>query len=138
MSMECTSSTIQHTRRPAALSGAVFFEIREPVIRLSVSEVLGRELSNPVAPLALSLAAQVFRPLREKLGSFQSRTAVSRTGDAVLTFIQGRRYAVINADADGELVLTLTDRSSTEEAEAAVLTPNVENLLARIKGFLER
>ena len=48
MIMECTSSTIQHTRQ------------REPVIRLAVSEVLGRELSNPVGPLALSLAAQVF------------------------------------------------------------------------------
>jgi hypothetical protein len=94
--------------------------------------------NGSVAPQALVAAAGVFKPLREELVGYEWKSAVSQSGEVTLTFIRGRRYAVLCADEEGELVLTLTNRASNEEAQAEVVQPSVEDLQARIRGFLER
>jgi hypothetical protein len=104
----------------------------------SPSEVMGRPVSEPIAPLALASATMVFTSLRIDLVKYDWRTAVTRSGEAVITFIYGRKYAILTADADGDLVLTLTDRASDDEAEAEVVASDMEILSAKIRGFLER
>jgi hypothetical protein len=116
------------------LTSTIPLEERE--LRPSLTDVLGHEPNGNAAPQALLAAAKVFRPLRARLG-YDWRSAVSQSGEATLTFIRGRRYAVLCADEEGELVLTLTDRASNEEAEAEVVVPDVEDLRARIRRFLE-
>jgi acetylornithine deacetylase/succinyl-diaminopimelate desuccinylase-like protein len=85
--------------------------------------------------LALASAA-VFAPLREAMGPFESRTVVTEKGGVVLTFIAARRYAILTAEPDGELVLTLTDRESSEEADAEVVDGDVSALAERMRRFL--
>jgi hypothetical protein len=109
-----------------------------PIERATPSKALGRTISEPIAPLALERASAVFAPLRHELEDVDSRTAVTRTGEAVLTFIRDRKYAVLTADNDGDLILTLTDRGSDDEAEAEVILGDVAAVASKIRGFLGR
>jgi hypothetical protein len=85
----------------------------------------------------LALASATFFPLlRDAIGHFESRTVVTEKGGVVLTFIAARRYAILTADPDGDLVLTLTDRASSEEADVEVVDTDVPTLVERIRHFL--
>jgi hypothetical protein len=67
------------------------------------------------------------------------RVAVTRAGNVALTFSRGRRYANLECDEDGDVILTLTDRATYDEAEALVVTGEHPSVLAtRIQNFLER
>ena len=83
-------------------------------------------------------AASFFAAVRDALKKFDCRTSVTRSGEPVLTFIRDRRYAILTADADGDMVLTLTDRAATDEADAEVVNPDVGALADRIRGYLEQ
>lgn len=89
-------------------------------------------------PEAAAAAALVLAGLADYL-SGPPRVAVTRSGNVALTFSRDRRYANLECDSDGDVVLTLTDRSTDDEAEAFVVTGERASVLAtRIQTFLER
>lgn len=89
-------------------------------------------------PEATAAAASVLSGLADYL-SGPPRVAVTRSGNVALTFSRDRRYANLECDSDGDVVLTLTDRSTDDEAEAVVVTGERPRVLAtRIQTFLER
>lgn len=89
-------------------------------------------------PEAAVAAATMLSGLADYLNG-PLRVAVTRTGNVALTFGRDRRYANLECDSDGNVVLTLTDRSTDAEAEAIVVTGAHPSVLAtRIQTFLER
>ena len=78
----------------------------------------------------------LYDDLRESLSEYDWRMSITRTGDVVMTFIRDRRYGVLTEDADGDLVLMLTDRSSEEEAEAEVVEGECSSVVDKIRAFL--
>ena len=90
--------------------------------------------TNPANTIALTRA----RALLQSLPLRPSRIAVTTTGSIACTFIHGRRYAIFTCDQDGDIVLTLTDRSSDAEAEAWMVNTSAADALAKtVRGFLE-
>ena len=138
MNLQPLTTTITLVRRSFATTSASTLRLQDRELRPSVTEILGHEPNGSVAPQALVAAENVFKPVREELYGYEWKSAVSQSGELTLTFFRDRRYAVLSADEEGELVLTLTDRASNEEAEAEVVQPSVDDLKARIRGFLER
>jgi len=43
--------------------------------------------------------------------------AITRSAGVAITFARGRRYSIFECDAEGDVVLTLTDRVSDREAD---------------------
>lgn len=133
---EITAATVQPFARMQPRSAGSEL-IRRNVLRPSQSQILGKFIRDPVAPRAL-MAAEVFPELRQLLPRLSPRTTLSRAGEVTLTFSRGQRHAVLTADADGELVLLLTDRGSPDEPEAEVVGFDHDALATRIRSFLER
>lgn len=89
-------------------------------------------------PEATAAGAFVLAGLTDYL-SGPPQVAVTRAGNVALTFSRDRRYANLECDSDGDVVLTLTDRATDDEAEAIVVTGERPSVLAtRIQTFLER
>ena len=49
----------------------------------------------------------------------------------------GRRFAILERDEDGDIVVTLTDRSVNTEADAWVMTPGDGTVLRVVKFLAE-
>lgn len=96
--------------------------------------ITGRE----AYPEAVAAAAFALAALADYL-SGPLRVAVTRAGNVALTYSRERRYANLECDSDGDVVLTLTDRATDDEAEATMVTGERPSVLAaRIQTFLER
>jgi hypothetical protein len=121
----------------AVYSNSTVRSMRDPQRTPTPEEVLGHSPTRPFLLSALTAAAPVFPWLRQMLRSFAAASAVTRSGEVILTFSRGRRYAIVNADADGDLVLTLTDRATNKEADARVLDAgSIHTVPAVVAGFL--
>ncbi|MBN1609407.1 MAG: hypothetical protein JW940_22445 [Polyangiaceae bacterium] len=95
------------------------------------------ERVESVPPSVTVLAARLLDALRlQRLEP--DRIAVTRSGGIACTLVRGRRYAILDCDSDGDIVLTLTDRTTEDEADTLLVTleafPEVAD---RIEGFLE-
>jgi hypothetical protein len=112
-------------------------QLARPVERGTANEAMGRLIADPIAPLALERAQFIFPSLRHELSPLEWRSSVTRLGEAVMTFFSGRKYAILTADNDGELILTLTDRGSDNEADAEVVGSDVAVLVEKIRSFLQ-
>lgn len=79
--------------------------------------------SQPRKPndAAFRKATQVFEAFK-KARVLPDRTDVSRYGSVVFTFHRDVRFAIYECDIDGDIVLTLTDRGSDNEANVKVLS----------------
>ena len=65
------------------------------------------------------------------------RIPATRAGSLAITYAEGRRFAILECDADGDIVVTLTDRASDAEADAWVIAPGaVKKNLDRVVKFL--
>ena len=126
---------VRYSFGPATTSTVTY--IRDPQRQATTEEVLGQPTNRKVSLSALVAAGRAFPWLRQELRAYGWTSSVSRSGEAFLTFVRGRRYAILKADADGDLVLTLTDRSTEDEAEVAVIeTAAIVSLPKRIAAFL--
>lgn len=136
MTPQLGTGTIAVSKRPSNFEVTSSVRWTTPIERVTPSEAMGRMISEPMAPLALERAHTIFSPLRRELERYAWHTNVTRIGEAVLTFINGRKYAVLTADNDGDLILTLTDRASNDEADAEVMLGDIALLASRIGKFL--
>jgi len=86
-----------------------------------VSDLLEHAQRRQVAlPLALNAATVLLAELNA-LGVVP-KVATTRSGSIVVTQHVERRFAVFECDGDGDVVLTLSDRASDNEADAFVVT----------------
>lgn len=106
-----------------------------PVLVCRALDVVGRPVATPIAPLALE-RAMMFPRLRELLKSVEGRASVTQGGGVSHTFFRGRRFAVVEADPDGEVIVTLTDRASFQETYTDLFDDSLSVLAARILKFL--
>lgn len=67
------------------------------------------------------------------------RVNVSLTGSIHFHFIKDRRLATLEFDEDGDVMLTPSDRSRDEEAEAyEVALAQPESVMIRVLDFLRK
>jgi hypothetical protein len=106
----------------------------------SLPENLAHALATPgrnANPVATDAAARVLSGLAQH-AMRPERVAVTRSGNVAITFVRVRRYATLECDADGDVVLAFSDRKVSEEAVAKVVTDTVAGALAhQIRSFLE-
>lgn len=127
----------------ATVNEAVKFDETELPLERGVflPETLRDALAIPgreAYPEAAAAAAFVLAGLADYLTG-PLRVAVTRAGNVALTYRRDRRYANLECDSDGDVVLTLTDRARDDEGEAVVVTGKRPSMLAtRIQRFLER
>jgi hypothetical protein len=94
-----------------------------------VSESVGPNVTALAARLLNALALRQLEP---------DKIAVTRSGSIACTLVRGRRYAIFDCDSDGDIVLTLTDRTTEDEADTLLVTlESFPGVADRIKGFLE-
>lgn len=75
-----------------------------------------RNGGTPAAPAAMSRAYAVLATAG-RLCMRPDRVAITRSSGVAVTFARGRRYSIFECDAEGDVVLTLTDRASDREAD---------------------
>lgn len=94
---------------------------------------------RPGAPRVAVARADVTLAAAHALSMEPARVAVTRSSCVALTFARDRRYAIFECDADGDVVLTLTDRTrEDEEADTSVVGQGEERAhLERAARFLE-
>lgn len=96
------------------------------------------ERADEPRPLSVTLQrAQTIIVAANRLATVGRRVAVTRSGNVAITFISERRYAIFECDADGDVVLTLTDRMHDGEADTYVVEPGHESkYLVQVAHFL--
>ncbi len=106
----------------------------------SLPQSLSQALTKPgrdANPVATDAAARVLNSLAGN-SMRPERVVVARSGNVAITFVNNRRYATLECDSDGDVVLALTDRSGPGEATAVVVTDSAASDLSRqIRSFLE-
>lgn len=75
-----------------------------------------RNGGTPASPAATSRAHAVLATAG-RLCIRPDRVAITRSAGVAITFARGRRYSIFECDAEGDVVLTLTDRVSDREAD---------------------
>lgn len=100
----------------------------------------GRNIETLVGPRPAGepvRRAKVLIESAHRSGVAPNRVSITRSASVSITFWRERRYAIFECDQDGDTVLTLTDRSRDEEAEAEIVDPEQESLaLVRARRFL--
>jgi hypothetical protein len=105
-----------------------------PVVSLLLATIGGSE--RKPARRALISAVRWANEL-DQLFSCPNRVAVAASGSVHFYFIRDRKIASFECDSDGDVVLTLSDRSRDSEAEAHLVTQTTaQSAMARVLEFI--
>jgi len=92
----------------------------------------------PETPATAVARARALLAAAHGLGMHADRVAVTRSSCVAVTLMRGRRYAIFECDTDGDVVLTLTDRTLEGEADTYVIEQGQEKAhLEKAAHFLE-
>lgn len=92
----------------------------------------------PETPGTAVARARALLAAAHGLGMRPDRVAATRSSCIAVTFMRGRRYAIFECDTDGDVVLTLTDRTREAEADTFVIERGLEKAhLEKAAHFLE-
>lgn len=122
----------QNVERVASYTPAAPAELTLPP---AIAEI--RSSSPDVSEKAILAASSLWGYLRGALLTPQ-RVHATRSGSIACSFFKELRYAVLECDEDGDIILTLTDRSRDESADDYfVVTSALYDVPRRIQRFLE-
>lgn len=102
-----------------------------------LQDAIRRNGGTPASPAATSRAHAVLAAAG-RLCLRPDRVAITRSSGVAITFARGRRYSIFECDAEGDVVLTLTDRASDREADTYMVDSGDEaGSLEKATRFLE-
>lgn len=127
-----------HTQQSVGPHASTLWEDfgNEARLLLRLQRAIAHSVNARPTPRAVERAKEVIAAICRTRRS-PSRIAVTRSQGISVAFAEGRRFAIFDCDCEGDLILTLTDRSSDTEANAYAVAPeDVEQHLDQVKKFL--